>query len=359
MSDGPTSVALLLTTPGWRGSGTSFIKIAGGLAARGHDVILVAGEAGVAERLAPAGVPVHLVETHDTGRREVAAVRRLLAEHRTRVVIADAPRDVRIARYASLLTRRAVVWRFNLGHRNVPPDPLQRFLFGGLAAVVQQSAFGSARLLEGMPWLRPRRMVTIPNGYDTALLAPDREAGQRWRAANGLPLEQVVVLTAGALVPGKETALVAEALAGIPAHWVVAGAGPDRERLGEVAAARGVATTLVGELPPAELHDAMRAADLVVQPSSVELFPNVIAEAMALGRAVIGPDRGPAPEVIGEAGLTFRSGDQVALRSAITALLADAERRERLGIAARERIAAVFPLAAMVSGYDALVRWAA
>ncbi len=351
-----TRVALLLTTPGWRGSGTSFRKIAAGLHRRGHDVVMVAGDAEVAERLAQPGVTVHHVPTGDTGRREVGAVRRLLDAHRTRVVLADSPRDVRIARYASLLRRRAIAWRYNLSRRDVPPDVLQRWLFGGLAAVVQQSRFGAERLRTGMPWLRVRREVTIPNGFDLAALAPDPEARIRWRARHDVGTDAPVVLTAGALLAEKSPTVVLEALAATGATWVLAGDGPLAADLATRAGALGVSVVQAGHLDPSALHEAMQAADLVVQPSPKELFPNVVAEAMALGCAVVGAADGATPEVLGDAGITFAPGDADALSRIVAAWLSDRTRRERLGAAARSRIAARFPLAAMEEGYDRLVR---
>lgn len=349
-------VALLLTTPGWRGSGTSFRKIAAGLVRHGHDVQVVAGDAAVAERLQQPQVTVHHVPTGDTGRREVAAVRRILRAHRTRVVLADAPRDVRIARYASLLTGRAIAWRYNLSRRDVPPDLLQRWLFGGLAAVVQQSGFGADRLRDGMPWLTPRRVVTIANGFDLERLPPDPEAGRRWRAARGFDPEEVVVLTAGALVPDKEPGTALAALAGTGATWVVAGDGPLQADLGRRAGELGVPVRLVGHLESDALHDAMRAADLVLQPSPAELFPNVVAEAMALGCTVVAARGGATPEVVGQAGALFPVGDGAAASALVADLLGDAARRSALGAAARARILECYPLTAMEEGIDRLVR---
>ena len=80
MSTASRRVTLMLTTPGWRGSGVSFIKIASGLMASGHGVRCIAGDEDVASRLATAGLKVDLVPTGDTGRREVGAVRRLFGE---------------------------------------------------------------------------------------------------------------------------------------------------------------------------------------------------------------------------------------------------------------------------------------
>ncbi len=356
MSGPPLAVALMLTTPGWRGSATSFLKIAAGLRRAGHPVTVIAGDAAVARRFEAAdGAPVALVPTGDTGRREVAAVRRLLGLHRVDFVLGDAPRDVRIARYASLLTGRRIAWRYNLSTRDVPPDPLQRFLFGGLTAVVQQSAFGARRLAEGMPWCRPRRQVSIPNGYDTDLLAPDPLGAAQARDRLGLPADRPLVLTAGSLIAAKGTGRVPAALAGLHATWLVAGEGPERDALAASATRLGVATVFLGELPADALRDVMRAADLVVQPSPAELFPNAIAEAMALGRCVVGPASGAAPEVIGEAGVVVPDGDAEALRAAVHGLLADPVRMARLGATARARIVREFPLRRMEEGYARLV----
>lgn len=357
MSRPPPAVALMLTTPGWRGSATSFLKIAAGLRREGFPVTVIVGDADVARRFEAAdGAPVALVPTGDTGRREVGAVRRLLGLHRVTFVLADAPRDVRIARYASLLTRRRIAWRYNLSTRDVPPDPLQRFLFGGLAAVVQQSAFGARRLAEGMPWCRPRRQASIPNGYDTDLLAPDPVGAARARERLGLAADQALVLTVGSLIAAKAAAQVPQALAGLRATWLVAGEGPERDALAASATRLGVATVFLGELPVDGLRDVMRAADLVVQPSPAELFPNAIAEAMALGRCVIGPWSGAAPEVIGDAGVVVPSGDPAMLRDAVRGLLADPARAARLGAAARARIVREFPLRRMEEGYALLVK---
>lgn len=350
------SVALLLTTPGWRGSAVSFLKIAAGLRRRGHRVVVIAGTEEVAARFAAgSGHAVDLVPTGDTGLREVRAVRRVLRSAGVEVVIADSPRDVRIARYASLWTARKIVWRYNLSERDVARDALQRFLFGRLDAVVQQSVFGVRRLASGMSWCRASgKTWMVPNGYDTAWHAPDIEAGRRFRAMRDIPVEAPLVLTAGSLFVNKGTASVGAALAGTGAIWIVAGEGPERPRIAE-GAASDVRVIFVGEMAPAELRDAMRAADLVIQPSRVEIFPNVIAEAMATGCAVIGADAGAAPEVIGDAGVTLPFHEPHAARAAIKSLLDDRGRRQALGARARARVIEHFPLAAMEDRYDALV----
>lgn len=358
MSHEPVAVALMLTTPGWRGSGTSFRKIAAGLVRRGHDVMMVAGDAIVAERLAQPGVTVHHVPTGDTGRREVAAVRRLLRSQRTAVVLADAPRDVRIARYASWPSRRAIAWRYNLHGRQLATDPLQHWLFRGLRHVAHLSQYGADRLAATTPWLSRVPGSVIPNGFDVAALPPAPERGRAWRQVHGLAADAPLVLTPTPALPEKSVDIAAAAMTHLAAtrpevQWVVS------ETPGDLATA-GVAPTAgrhaVGRLPVAALHDAMRAADVVLLPAASELFGNVTAEAMALGCAVVGASGGATPEVVGDAGLLFPVGDAMAASAAVAALLGDPVRRAALGVAARSRIATRYPLAAMEEGFDELVR---
>jgi glycosyltransferase involved in cell wall biosynthesis len=93
----------------------------------------------------------------------------------------------------------------------------------------------------------------------------------------------------------------------------------------------------------------------MVHPSLHEIFPNAVGEAMACGRPVVAADAGGTSELLGrdgEAGLLVPPGDPDALALAIGGLLADRERRERLGAAARHRIETEFPLSRMIDGYE-------
>ena len=116
-----------------------------------------------------------------------------------------------------------------------------------------------------------------------------------------------------------------------------------------------VPTWFTGFLAPEDVAAALNAADLVVHPSSHEIFPNAVGEAMACGRPVVAMDSGGTPELVGTdgtAGVLVPPRDPAALAQAIGALLADDERRAALGAAARERIRRTFPLRRMIDGYE-------
>jgi glycosyltransferase involved in cell wall biosynthesis len=111
-----------------------------------------------------------------------------------------------------------------------------------------------------------------------------------------------------------------------------------------------------GLLEPSEIVAALAAADVVVHPSLNEIFPNAVGEAMACARPVVAADAGGTAELLGhdgDTGLLVPPGDASALATAVRELLADPERRDRLGEAARRRIEAKFTLGRMIDGYEA------
>lgn len=101
--------------------------------------------------------------------------------------------------------------------------------------------------------------------------------------------------------------------------------------------------TWVGEVQ--DSRTIMREAWVVVVPSNrPDPFPNVVLEAMAEGRAVIGSRSGGIPEMVldGETGLLVEPGDDVALATAMTTVLLDRSTAQQMGSAGFERMRAEF-----------------
>jgi glycosyltransferase involved in cell wall biosynthesis len=67
----------------------------------------------------------------------------------------------------------------------------------------------------------------------------------------------------------------------------------------------GAWTRYHGELPHPDLHRMYAEADLAVFASSCENMPNTLLECMAAGLPVACSNRGPMPEVLGDAGVYF------------------------------------------------------
>jgi glycosyltransferase involved in cell wall biosynthesis len=141
---------------------------------------------------------------------------------------------------------------------------------------------------------------------------------------------------------------------------VLAGDGFERPELTRLAAELGIAAdvTFLGWVPNAELPPYYRGAAVSVIPSLEEGFGIPAAEAMGCEVAVVASDAGGLPEVVedGVTGLVVPRGDAKALAGAIGSLLADPQRRRRMGQAGRERALRLFDWDRSAEHFEELYR---
>jgi glycosyltransferase involved in cell wall biosynthesis len=105
-------------------------------------------------------------------------------------------------------------------------------------------------------------------------------------------------------------------------------------------------------VPPQEVADWLRRADLYVHPSRADTFPSGVLEALASGTPVVASRVGGIPEQLTEeTGVLVEPGDAAALAAAIDALLADPERRARMGRAAAAAAQERFSLDRQITAY--------
>lgn len=101
--------------------------------------------------------------------------------------------------------------------------------------------------------------------------------------------------------------------------------------------------------------EVFATADVVVIPSEwFEAFGLVAAEAMACGAACLVSDSGALPEVVGEAGRVFKTGDEGALAANLHWLIQNPELRSHLGRAGRARVESLFALDRIVEEHVAI-----
>jgi phosphatidylinositol alpha-1,6-mannosyltransferase len=186
---------------------------------------------------------------------------------------------------------------------------------------------------------------------DTDLFGPDPAARALLRARYGLG-DRPTVVCVSRLVPRKGQDMLIRALPLVRRHvpdaaLLLAGGGPDRDRLGRLATATGMADHVVfaGSVSWAELPGHYAAGDVFAMPSrtrggglDVEAFGLVYLEASATGLPVVAGRSGGAPETVRD-GVTGHvvDGRQVTeLADVLAGLLADPERATKLGRAGRE-----------------------
>jgi glycosyltransferase involved in cell wall biosynthesis len=100
----------------------------------------------------------------------------------------------------------------------------------------------------------------------------------------------------------------------------------------------------------------LSGVDVAVMPSLNEALSNVLLESMAAGRPVVATRVGGTPEALidGDSGLLVPPGDPGKLAASIATLLNDRVLAERLGRAARHRIADHFSVDRMVQATERL-----
>jgi glycosyltransferase involved in cell wall biosynthesis len=167
------------------------------------------------------------------------------------------------------------------------------------------------------------------------------------------------------LVPEKGVDLLLRALAQVPGVWrlLVAGEGPERPYLQQLAAQLGIADRVQfdGAVGSDRMPAFLQELDVLVLPSRTlpnwkEQFGRVLIEAMACEVAVVGSDSGEIPHVIGDAGLVFPEDDEAALAAHLQVLMTSETLRQTLGKKGRERVLAQYTQAQIAAQTVALYR---
>jgi glycosyltransferase involved in cell wall biosynthesis len=179
-----------------------------------------------------------------------------------------------------------------------------------------------------------QRISYIPNGIDVRRYAP---AGPAEAAERAPP----VIGTVGALRPEKNIGRLLRAFAivmqQVPVRLVVAGDGPDRPRLQELAVKLRVdhAVSFLGHQPnPDRLLPHL---DLFALSSDTEQMPYSILEAMACGLPIAATDVGDVARMVVRENRPFivPPGDDASLAKAMLALIRDPAARRSIGGANR------------------------
>jgi glycosyltransferase involved in cell wall biosynthesis len=123
----------------------------------------------------------------------------------------------------------------------------------------------------------------------------------------------------------------------------IVGDGPELNRLKLMAAESGVDIEFLGHIPENRLQESLSDVSTIVMPSlGGEVFGLVASENMQRGKLLIVSDLGALREVVGDAGLIFRTGDADDLASCMRRVLDNPTLTRSLGSAARSRIEHVF-----------------
>lgn len=331
--------------------------LASGWARRGDTVTLVPTYTGKGTCFYPLNPAVRLVWLADrmgwlgkslfTPLAKRFAIRRLVRETRPDVII-------------SFLTNVNVVVLFSTRGLNVPVivcerthpaysasagkwlKRLRRFCYPWASTVVlqsQDSVEAFSRMVPGM-----RQLAVVPNP-----LPPHLPQAPAARSGDATPVSRRRLVAMGRLVPIKRFNVLIHAFAALASDYpdwdlTIWGEGPLRNELMQQIQETGLSSRIVLPGRTQEPWAELGRADVFVMTSQVEGFPNVLLEAMALGRACVTVDCPSGPREMtqdGKFALLTPLGDEPALVQALAQLMGDPTLREVMGrhaaVSVRER----------------------
>jgi glycosyltransferase involved in cell wall biosynthesis len=232
-------------------------------------------------------------------------------------------------------------WRRAVKSAVVPP-----VVRGAAEVLVVGTAARESMLARGV---EAERISVVANTIDVERFArkTDELKPRRaeFRAEVGIADGDVAVLCVARLVPekGLDTLVRAIAAAGHPRLvLLLAGSGPERERLAALAAGQGVRLVLLRDTPWERIVERYVLADVFALLSRHEPWGVVVNEAAACGLPLVLSDRvGAAFDLLedGRNGVLVPVDDVGAAAEAILGLAADAEQRRAMGAASREIVA--------------------
>lgn len=217
----------------------------------------------------------------------------------------------------------------------------------GAELVVTCTRYAREHLLRRWPALNAGKVVCVHHGIEPS----DYEARP---TPGGEELKAVAV---GRLVPKKgfDVLLRAAALLEVtPVSLTIVGDGPEKGRLAALARdlELGPRVRFAGSLPHEAVKEEISRAHVLVAPSVLarggdrDGLPNVVLEAMALGRPVVASRLSGLPEAVedGRTGLLVKPGSARALAGGLERLHENRAELGRMGKEARESVEERFSL---------------
>lgn len=234
-------------------------------------------------------------------------------------------------------------------------------LIWGMTSIYPRITVNSTALLrdyENFPSRYTRKLLQIPHGFEDKTVSISKKQA---REIHDLPIDVPLLGTVARLNEAKQIDCAIYLLTRDPTwHLVVAGQGPDGERLKAVASQLGVERRVIflGELAQDRIGSVLAALDVFVFPSRAETFGLAAVEAGQAGVPVVANDLDVLREVLAINGkpcadiVDVKDIDQFS--SAVRRVLEDRKHAEQMStrsIILKDK----YSLAAMVDAYETMV----
>ncbi|MEO5362618.1 MAG: glycosyltransferase family 4 protein [Magnetococcus sp. DMHC-8] len=347
---------------GWGGQERRILSEMMGMRAAGHELLLATRPGcTISTQASAAGFEVvHLPFSGSLDWRTIWPLRTLLRQRQVTVVNTHSGKDAWTGGLAARLAKTPVLVRTR--HLNLPlrrnPVNFIHYLPDRLIACGEPVR----RNLTDHCGFPAAQVVSIPTGIDFDRFQPGRHR-TAVRAELAIPATVPVVLMVAVIraVKRHEVGLRAfhHLLARFPdAHLVLAGDGPMRTQMHDLAAALGLGGQIHFLGHRDDVPDLMGMADLLLLTSRSEGVPQVITQALGVGLPVVATQVGGVPELIihEQTGLLAPPEAVDTLADCMTRLLIDQELAQRLAGAGRQHARHRFSLDAMVQATVHLYR---
>jgi glycosyltransferase involved in cell wall biosynthesis len=352
---------LAVTELGLGGAETVVLELARDARDRGDDVAVAAAPGVLDTDLRELGAThFELPAPGRSPRALVGAVEGLteaLRQFRPEVVHAHNPKIGALTALAARRARSVPRPLLVTTHHGVPPAQAR------LAALALRASDRVVAVSEGLHrtlvahGFPQARLSLIPNGV--AAVEPPT-AAERGRLREELGAEGRPLVTAvGRLVPQKAHARLLDAAAAVAGHgvdprFVIVGDGPLRPELERRARTLGLDGAVRFAGIRRDARAVIASSDLLVFASDWEGLSLAALEALAAGVPVISTDVAGSAEVLSTGAGLVVPRDPAAIAQAIAELLADDERRARMGEEGRRLHAERFSTERMVAAYRTL-----
>ena len=340
----------------WGGAERATVSLLQGLAGRGHEVLLLCNDELVASQARSRGVPSEIcVIGGDFMLHHAIRISRTLTKLKPDAFIIATYKKLFIASLGARLAHvPRVVARIGL-ESDTPRSIKYRIALRRWTDGVAVNAQRIVRPFANLSGFGPGKVEVIWNSVPAT---GETSAPDRVRNELGIGSEVFVIGTVARLARQKRIDRLVRVTAMLPGvKCIIAGDGTARRNLENLAANLGVSDRVQFLGDRSDVHDVIDALDVFVLVSDSEGMSNAMLEAMARGRPVVstnvsGADDALAADADHEAAGMITDFDEASIAHAVEVLRSDAQLRDSMGRAGRDRARTQFSRDAMLTAWE-------
>lgn len=364
----PVTVLHTEASTGWGGQEIRIITESVGMIERGHRVLLVCQPTSViSKKASEQGIETFVMPIRGAfDVRGISRLRALFRDEKIDLVVTHSSKDSWCAGLAGKLSGEVKVIRTR--HLSIPikRDFESRLLYCTLPDAIVTTGEAIRKHIIERTGVDPNYIVSIPTGIDLSFFDPEKADATSFRKDIGVGPDVPLIGTVGMLRVMKGHTYLLSAAAEIvrefpSAMFVIVGdtafESNIKERLAEQIAELGIGDNIIMAGYRDDIPNIMAGLDVFVLASiKNEGVPQVITQAMAMKRPVVGTNVGSVYEQIidKETGFLIEKANSAEIRDSVVALLRNPAVGKEMGEKGRKLVEERFSLKVMLDKTEAL-----